>query len=88
MNESGPMRIKTMWKRSVCFLGCLIKKAGGVPKPPPPPPPPPPSKKRKDYSQQSTRRRDSSKAIRRPVMPARFISLGWRVKDSLAARLG
>ena len=35
MNESGPMRIKTMWKRSVCFLGCLIKKAGGVPKPPP-----------------------------------------------------
>jgi hypothetical protein len=23
------MRIKTMWKRSVCFLGCLIKKSRG-----------------------------------------------------------
>ena len=33
-------------------------------------------------------RRNSSKAIRRPVMPARFISLGWRIKDCLAARLG
>lgn len=42
-----------------------------------------PSKKRKRLTRrQPTRRRDS------PVMPARFISLGWRIKDCLAARLG
>ena len=75
-----------MWKRSVCFLGCLIKKAGGVPKPPPPPPPPPPpSKKRKRLTRSSQRAGAIlSKAIRRPVMPVRFISLGWRIKDCLS----
>ena len=42
-----------------------------------------PTKKRKRLTRrQPTRRRDS------PVMPARFISLGWRIKDCLAARLG
>ena len=41
-----------------------------------------PSKKRKRLTRSSQRAGDS------PVMPARFISLGWRIKDCLAARLG